>query len=312
MQSSHILLGCARSTFLLTRRYSLSGCIFFTAYVTLTFIVHPLLLCACEFVQDTKPWDLKNTAPEQCSTVMNLMAHFVRLLANTAEPFMPGFTDKVLHILDLPHGRIPDAFCEETAIGSAAAAPLQQLVPSEAIRIPAGHRISKPVPLFSVIGEAQIEAFRARFAGKQQVENGAANGVSAPTSAVPVAPAAAGKKPKGAPSSSSSGAPSPQSDMARIDLRVGRIVRAWPHPEADKLWCEEIDIGEEKPRLVASGLRAYYSQEGMTGRRIIVVANLKPRTMVGFESQGMVLCASNEDRSVVEFIDPPQDAKVCI
>jgi hypothetical protein len=57
-----------------------------------------------------------------------------------------------------------------------------------------------------------------------------------------------------------------------VDLRVGKIVRAWPHPEADKLWCEEIDVGEDKPRMVASGLREYYTQEGMTGRLVVVVS----------------------------------------
>ena len=40
---------------------------------------------------------------------------------------------------------------------------------------------------------------------------------------------------------------------------VGRIVKAWPHPESEKLWCEEIDVGEEAPRQIASGLRQFYA-----------------------------------------------------
>jgi tRNA-binding EMAP/Myf-like protein len=77
--------------------------------------------------------------------------------------------------------------------------------------------------------------------------------------------------------------------------------------------CEhvvQVDVGEDKPRQIASGLRQYYTQEQMTGRRIIAVCNLKPRPMAGFESQGMVLCAGTADRSVVEFIDPPAGAVV--
>lgn len=93
-----------------------------------------------------------------------------------------------------------------------------------------------------------------------------------------------------------------------MDLRVGVITKVWPHESADKLWCEEVDVGEAAPRRIASGLRAYYSQEAMLGRRIVVVCNLKPRAMVGFTSEGMVLCASNADRSVVEFVDPPAGA----
>jgi tRNA-binding EMAP/Myf-like protein len=61
-------------------------------------------------------------------------------------------------------------------------------------------------------------------------------------------------------------------------------------------------------RNVASGLREYYTQEGMTGRLVIVVCNLKPRTMKGFASEGMVLCAKQGEG--VEFIDPPAGSKV--
>ena len=52
----------------------------------------------------------------------------------------------------------------------------------------------------------------------------------------------------------------------------------WAHPEADKLYCEEIDCGEEGgPRQIASGLRMHYSEEEMLGKRVLVVANLKVR-----------------------------------
>jgi len=50
----------------------------------------------------------------------------------------------------------------------------------------------------------------------------------------------------------------------------------WVHPDADKLYCEEIDCGEEGgPRQIASGLRLHYSEEEMLGKRVLVVANLK-------------------------------------
>jgi len=92
-----------------------------------------------------------------------------------------------------------------------------------------------------------------------------------------------------------------------LDVRVGRIVEAWPHPDSDKLWCEKIDVGEEEPREIASGLRAYYpTVEEMTDRAVIVVCNLKPAKLAGFASNGMVLCASSEDRSKVAFVEPPE------
>mmetsp|Transcript_2665 Transcript_2665/g.9319 ORF Transcript_2665/g.9319 Transcript_2665/m.9319 type:complete len:409 (-) Transcript_2665:76-1302(-) len=97
--------------------------------------------------------------------------------------------------------------------------------------------------------------------------------------------------------------------FAHLDIRVGRIVKAWPHPEADKLFVEEIDVGEGAPRQILSGLRPYYSADDLTGRTILVVCNLKPRKMVGLESHGMVLCANNADRSVVEFVAVPDGAQ---
>jgi tRNA-binding EMAP/Myf-like protein len=76
-----------------------------------------------------------------------------------------------------------------------------------------------------------------------------------------------------------------------------------------RLYCEEIEMGEEAPRQIASGLRDHYSLEEMQGRRLIVVCNLKKASLMGFSSSGMVLCAKSEDGKV-EFVTPPEDAPV--
>lgn len=98
--------------------------------------------------------------------------------------------------------------------------------------------------------------------------------------------------------------------ITALDIRVGRITKVWEHEEADKLYCEEIDVGEDEPRQVASGLRPYMNKEDMEGRLVLVLCNLKARKMVGFPSHGMVLCASNEDHSEVKFVSPPVDANI--
>ncbi|CAM9152549.1 unnamed protein product [Ectocarpus sp. 12 AP-2014] len=82
-----------------------------------------------------------------------------------------------------------------------------------------------------------------------------------------------------------------QPDGTKVDLRVGQITRVWMHETADKLYCEEIDVGEGAPRNIASGLVPHYSLEEMKGRKVIVMCNLKPRNLKGFKSQGMVVCA---------------------
>lgn len=98
--------------------------------------------------------------------------------------------------------------------------------------------------------------------------------------------------------------------ITALDIRVGKITKVWEHPEADKLYCEEIDVGEDEPRMIASGLKPYLKVEDMEDRKVLVLCNLKARKLVGFPSHGMVLCASNEDHSVVRLVNPPVDAKI--
>jgi len=98
--------------------------------------------------------------------------------------------------------------------------------------------------------------------------------------------------------------------ITSLDIKVGRITKVWEHPEADKLYCEEIDVGEDEPRLIASGLKPFMKAEDMEGRKVLVLCNLKARKMLGFASHGMVLCASNEDHTDVKFVSPPIDAKI--
>ena len=97
---------------------------------------------------------------------------------------------------------------------------------------------------------------------------------------------------------------------AMIDLRVGFIQKAERHPNADSLYMSTIDMGDEEgPRIVCSGLVNFIPIEEMQKRYVIVVANLKPVTMRGVKSCAMVLCASNKDDGVVEFVNPPQGSK---
>jgi methionine--tRNA ligase beta chain len=98
-----------------------------------------------------------------------------------------------------------------------------------------------------------------------------------------------------------------------LDLRVGVITHVEKHAKADKLYCEQIDVGEDAVRMIASGLVPHYTLEEMMNRRLIVVCNLKPRNLVGFKSHGMVLCAAKmgaDGKEKVEFIDPPANARI--
>ena len=116
-----------------------------------------------------------------------------------------------------------------------------------------------------------------------------------------------GKQPKGG--GGAGNQPPAEVNISALDIRVGKITKVWPHEEADKLFCEEIDLGTEK-RQIASGLRPFYQTEDLQDRHVLVLCNLKKRNLVGFPSHGMVLCASNADHTAVEFVVPPEGSQI--
>ena len=118
-----------------------------------------------------------------------------------------------------------------------------------------------------------------------------------------------------------SSAPRAVLPIEKLAFRVGVVLRAWPHPESEKLWCQEIDVGDDDDgdlttlatRTIASGIRAHYAEPSdLEGRRVVVATNLKPRKIAGFVSQGMVLCASKavDGRDSVELVEVPVGADI--
>ena len=84
-------------------------------------------------------------------------------------------------------------------------------------------------------------------------------------------------------------------DFGKVQLKVGVILDCKKVEKADKLLCSTVDLGEEKPRTIVSGIAKYYTPEQMVGKKVVVVANLKPVKLRGILSQGMLLCAQDKD-----------------
>lgn len=82
-------------------------------------------------------------------------------------------------------------------------------------------------------------------------------------------------------------------DFTKLDLRVGQIVEAERIVESEKLVKLKVDLGEAEPRQVIAGIAKHYAAEELVGRKIVVVANLKPAKLMGHLSQGMLLAASD-------------------
>jgi len=234
---------------------------------------------------------------DDAATKIAYACSLVRLVAAVFEPYMPGFTDRVCYQLGLPHMDIPETF---------------------SLCVPADHPLGmKPRPIFQQIQPEQVEEWRSRFGGTQ-VAAGSGGPVSASDASKGKAKKSKGKGKGGAAAGGGGGGGggkkkkgADRSDVpafSRVHLKVGTIVKAWEHPERDRLFCEEVDVGEESTRLIASGLREHYQLADLVGRKICVVANLKPRKMGDFVSQGMVLCAGKDGK--VEFVDPPAGSVV--
>ncbi len=92
-------------------------------------------------------------------------------------------------------------------------------------------------------------------------------------------------------------------DFAKVDLRVGTVLRAEPVPKARKLLQLEIDLGEK--RTVVAGIAATYAPEELVGKQVVVVANLKPVKLMGVLSRGMLLAAVDEVKGAVLTVDRP-------
>jgi methionyl-tRNA synthetase len=84
-------------------------------------------------------------------------------------------------------------------------------------------------------------------------------------------------------------------DFEKIDLKVGEILDCKKHPKADKLLVSQVRIGTDT-RQIVSGVAKYYTPEEMKGKKVIVVANLKPINLRGEESKGMILFADNGEK----------------
>lgn len=102
-------------------------------------------------------------------------------------------------------------------------------------------------------------------------------------------------------------------DFMKVELRVAEVTACEPVKRAKKLLKLTLNDGTDTPRTVASGIAKWYSPDDLIGKKIVLVANLKPAVLCGVESQGMILAADcSEDDVKVVFVDPsmPNGARI--
>ncbi|MDQ3908324.1 MAG: methionine--tRNA ligase, partial [Acidobacteriota bacterium] len=250
-----------------------------------------------KMISDAKPWELAKSE-EQSATldaVLYRAAESLRWLAAMLYPFMPDAMRALWSQLGQADGigRIDP----------------QQLTWGG---LRAGTRTGELAPLFPRLDRNKVMAEIEKETNAQQPTGASTSDANTATARATEADAV-----PGSPTTAETQAPPPQrgateadavpganqgaaegvvmigiEDFAKVELRVAQILTAERVPKSDKLLRFTVDVGEAQPRQILAGIAEHYEPEKLVGRKIVVVANLKPRKLRGFESQGMVLAAS--------------------
>src|SRR5215831_1287636 len=254
---------------------------------------------ADKMISDAKPWDLAKDASQRpaLEAVLYRAAETLRWLAVMLYPVMPTTAKEIYEQLGLGAGVAKSDPRELGWAGIKAGAQIQEVKPlfpridkkktMDEIKRESEERNQKTEVRSQ---ETEDRSQGAAAAGDEQGDRG-----SSPT----VREGSAGAPPTGSGQHTTEADAVPGvanyidiADFAKIELRVAEVKTAERIPKADKLLLLSVDVGEEKLRTILAGIAQYYEPESLIGRKIVVVANLKPRKLRGYESQGMLLAAS--------------------
>lgn len=229
-----------------------------------------------KYISDSVPWNLAKdpSNKEHLDTVLYTSLEALRFITAMLAPIMPDSTLSIW--LQMGLANKPNDINPESLIWG---------------ELPSGNKIGEVKALFPNLDKdklmAEIEEEKKKMSDSNEVKP--AENTSPITEVVAVTE----------PVIETAKEPIPElkpminiDDFLKVDLRVAQVLEAERVPKADKLLRLVLDAGEENKRQILAGIAQYYTPEEMVGRKIIIVANLEPRKLRGFESQGMLLAAS--------------------
>lgn len=236
-----------------------------------------------KYIDETMPWALAKDPEKQerLKTVLYNLTEGITIGASLLQSFMPETAEKILAELKTEKRELQDM----DTFGM----------------YPNGQKIvEKPEMLFARLDPAEvmtrveaIQAAQRAAAGVQEPapEEACANATKEETPAEEE-PAPLEHKPE-----------ITFDDFAKIELRVGEVIACEEVPKSKKLLKETISFGSET-RTILSGIKNWYKPEDMVGKKVVVVMNLAPRKIAGFESQGMIVAAESADGEMVSLLSP--------
>jgi methionyl-tRNA synthetase len=234
------------------------------------------------FIADSAPWKLAKDPANaaRLDAVLFEAAEAVRVAAVLLRPVMPSSCDEILRRIGAP------------VTGS-------QLRLDHARWTPSGERVTvqgppmwpraEPSPqTTSGAEQASVKSTRKEKVVSDSSQTAEGQAAPAPVASAAPAPVAAAAAPAAA------DARIGIEDFLKVELKVAKVREAAAMPKSKKLIRLLVDVGEPEPRTILAGIAEGYTPEQLVGRTIVIVANLKPRPMMGTESNGMVLAASAE------------------
>ena len=235
-----------------------------------------------KYIDETMPWTLaKDEAKkDRLATVLYNLTESIAIGASLLYSFMPSTSEKILAQL----GTEKRSLKEMDTFGL----------------YPNGNRVvEKPEILFARMDIKEVlekvEAMKAQESAKSGALEANADGASQEANKAAQ---------DGAESGSGNGAEDGMDvekkpeitydDFSKLQFQIGEIVKCEEVPKSKKLLCSQVKIGSET-RQILSGIKAWYKPEDMVGRRVMVVTNLKPAKLAGMMSEGMILCAEDDE-----------------
>lgn len=237
-----------------------------------------------KYIDETEPWVLaKDEAKkDRLATVLYNLTESIVMGASLLWPYLPDTADKIVKSLNTElrdYDRL-----------------------NEFGLYPSGNKVTdKPEILFARLDINDVLAEAARIAEIQKAEfakeSGEPEGAENNEAVIDIEPKAEIE----------------YDDFAKMQFRVGKIIKCEEVPKSKKLLCSQVQIGSEVKQIV-SGIKQHYSAEEMVGKRVMVLCNLKSATLAGVKSEGMLLCAEDADGNlalVVPEKDMPAGAEIC-
>jgi len=215
-----------------------------------------------KYFNDSEPWKTRKTEPQLCANTVHVALQLCASLGVLMEPMLPHTAAKLRTMLRLEGVCSSMPGGEKGVVGWAEAG--QSLLPE-------GHELGTPEILVTKITDEEVEAQKEKLVAAVASQEIPEGGAYAPVGDTIV-----------------------YDDFAKLDLRVGQILVAEKVPKSDRLLRCEVDMGFEQRQILA-GVAEHFTPEELIGKKVVVVANLAPRKMMGLESQGMILMAENRE-----------------